>query len=178
MENTLPMLLIAVIAAIYDLRTGKIPNQLILASLILGLAFTYAYKGGDGLIMSIAGFSTGLLLILPGYLLRLTGAGDLKLLPTLGIYGEPVTILVIFAISVITGVLFILFKILRKALRRIIFLYSQQAFIVRALLVSGRFDLLFSGAGAILKQRLPMAPFFAWGCTLFILGQWIFVSGV
>jgi hypothetical protein len=43
--------------------------------------------------------------------------------------------------------------------------------------MTGRFDLLFSGGGAILKQRLPMAPFYALGCTLFIFGQLITAGG-
>jgi prepilin peptidase CpaA len=177
MENTLPMLLVAGVAAIFDLRTGKIPNQLLVASLLFGLAFTFINKGADGLLMSLAGFSLGFLLILPGYLLRFTGAGDLKLLATLGIYGGPATILGVFAIAVIAGAIFILLKILWKALGRVIFLYSRQALIVKALLMTGRFDLLFSGGGAILKQRLPMAPFYALGCTLFIFGQLITAGG-
>jgi prepilin peptidase CpaA len=128
--------------------------------------------------MGLAGFSAGFLLMLPGYLLRFTGAGDLKLLATLGFYGGPVTILGVFALSVITGALFVLFKILWKALGRVIFLSSQQAMIVRALLMTGRFDLLFSGAGAILRQRLPMAPFYALGCTLFIFAQLLQAGGL
>jgi prepilin peptidase CpaA len=177
MENTHAMLLVAIVAAIFDLRIGKIPNQLILASLLFGLAFTSIDSGTDGLLMSLAGFSAGFLVMLPGYLLRFTGAGDLKLLATLGIYGGPVTILSVVAIAVIIGAIFVLSKILLKALRRIIFLSSQQAMIVRALLMTGRFDLLFSGGGAILKQRLPMAPFYALGCTLFILVQSLYASG-
>jgi hypothetical protein len=43
--------------------------------------------------------------------------------------------------------------------------------------MTGRFDLLFSGAGAILRQRLPMAPFYALGCTLFMLGQLLYTGG-
>jgi prepilin peptidase CpaA len=115
--------------------------------------------------------------MLPGYLLRFTGAGDLKLIATLGIFGGPATILGVFALSAITGALFILFKMLWKALGRVFFLSSQQAMIVRALLMTGRFDLLFSGAGAILRQRLPMAPFYALGCTLFMLGQLLYAGG-
>jgi prepilin peptidase CpaA len=177
MENMLPMLLIAAIAAIYDLRTGKIPNQFLVASLLIGLAYAFINKGSEGLVMSLAGVSAGFLLILPGYLFRFTSASDMKLLATLGIFGGPTVILGVFVISAITGALFILFKILRKALGRIIFLSSQQAMIMRALLMTRRFDLLFSGTGEILRQRLPMALFYALGCTLFILGQLLYSVG-
>jgi prepilin peptidase CpaA len=171
MDNTLPMLLVAGIAAVCDLRTGKIPNQLIVVSLLFGLAITFINGGIDGLLMSLAGFSAGFILILPGYLLRFTGAGDLKLLATLGVYGGPDMILGIFIISVIAGALFVLLKIIWRAIYIVIYLYSRQASIVQALLITGRFNLLFSGGGAMLKQRLPMAPFYAMGCTLFIFGQ-------
>ncbi|MCU7923748.1 MAG: A24 family peptidase [Candidatus Thiodiazotropha sp. (ex Dulcina madagascariensis)] len=140
MENTLPMLLVAGVASVCDLRTGKIPNPLILASLLFGLGITFLNRGTDGLLMSLAGFVTGFLLLLPGYLLRFTGAGDLKLLATLGVYGGPGIILGVFTISVIAGAIFIL-------------------------------------GSAVLKQRLPMAPFYALGCTLFILIQLIQADG-
>jgi prepilin peptidase CpaA len=171
MENMLPMLLVAGVAAICDLRTGKIPNYLILTGLISGLAFTFITRGADGLLMGLAGFCAGFLLILPGYLFRFTGAGDLKLLATLGIYSDPATILGVFAISVIAGALFILLKLVWRALHIVFFLSSHRASIVQALLMTGRFDLLFSGGSAILKQRLPMAPFYALGCSLFIFAQ-------
>jgi prepilin peptidase CpaA len=176
MENMLPMLFVAGIAASFDLRTGKIPNALVLGCLISGLVFTLIYRGADGLLMSLAGFGTGLLLTLPGYLLRFTGAGDLKLLATLGIYGGPAVILGVFAISVIAGALFVLLKILLKVLGRIITLSSQQLMTIQALLMTGRFNLLFSEGGTILKQRLPMAPFYALGCTLVILAQLIYAG--
>jgi hypothetical protein len=78
---------------------------------------------------------------------------------------------------VIAGALFILSKIVWRALSLIIFLSSRKAPIVQALLITGRFDLLFSGGGAILKQRLPMAPFYALGCTLLIFAHLINSGG-
>ncbi len=171
MENILPMLLLAGIAMICDLRTGKIPNHLLLVSLLFGLGYTIVINGTSGLLVGLSGFATGFLLLLPGYLLRFTGAGDLKLMAVLGIFGGPVTILWVFALSVIAGALSILLKILWRAVDRIIFLSSLKAPIIQALLMSGRFDVLFFGSGAVLKQRLPMAPFYAMGCLLCLLIQ-------
>ena len=165
------MLLLVGIAAIYDLRTGKIPNPLILTSLLFGIGFTFINSGADRLLMGFAGFGTGFLLLLPGYLLRFTGAGDLKLMAVLGIYGGPVTILWVFALSVVTGALFILLKFLWRAVDRIIFLSSLRSPVIQTLLMTGCFDVRFSGEGAFLKKRLPMAPFYAMGCILFLLIQ-------
>ncbi|MCU7917857.1 MAG: A24 family peptidase [Candidatus Thiodiazotropha sp. (ex Epidulcina cf. delphinae)] len=177
MENTLPMLLVAGVASVCDLRTGKIPNPLILASLLFGLGITFLNRGTDGLLMSLAGFVTGFLLLLPGYLLRFTGAGDLKLLATLGVYGGPGIILGVFIISVIAGAIFILMKIVWRTLDRQNILSWRQTSIVPTLLMTGQFDVLFSKGSAVLKQRLPMAPFYALGCTLFILIQLIQADG-
>jgi prepilin peptidase CpaA len=172
MQNTLPMLLLVSIAAICDVRTGKIPNLLILSSVILGLCFTFLNGGIDGLLIGIAGFGVGFLLVMPGYLLRFTGAGDLKLLASLGILSGPGAILAIFALSVFAGALFILSKLLGR------FLYKQGIFFWRSLSIrsslpntAGLFNERLSTRGSILKQRLPMAPFYALGCALFILLQ-------
>jgi prepilin peptidase CpaA len=171
MENTLPMLLLAGIAAICDVRTGKIPNLLILSSVVLGLCFSSLNEGINGLLISLAGFWVGFLLVLPGYLLRFTGGGDLKLLASLGILSGPSAILVIFALSIITGALFILLKLLWRALYREGLFSWRHLPILHSLLITGQFNTLFSGSASVLKQRLPMAPFYALGCTLFILLQ-------
>jgi prepilin peptidase CpaA len=177
MGITLPMLLLAAVAAVYDLRTGKIPNTLLLAGLVFGLCFTLLNRGADDLLISLAGFGVGFILVLPGYLLRYTGAGDLKLLATLGVYSSPGTILVVFTISVIVSALFILLKILWNVLGRRVFFSSRDAVMPTAQLVPVQFDHRSSRLRPILKARLPMAPFYALGCTLFVLIQLIETGG-
>jgi prepilin peptidase CpaA len=173
MEHTLPMLLVAGVAAIFDLRTGKIPNVLILASTLFGFCFMLINGGVNGLLMSLAGFGTGFLLLLPGYLLRFSGAGDLKLMAALGANGGPGAILGIFALSVITGALFILIKLIWCVLDKHGLFSWRQLSTLNTLLMTGQINVLFSGSSPVLKQRLPMAPFYTLGCALFILIQLI-----
>jgi prepilin peptidase CpaA len=171
------MLLLVAVAAIYDLRTGKIPNPLLLAGLVFGLCFSLLSRGADGLLMSLAGFGVGFVLVLPGYLLRYTGAGDLKLLATLGVYSGPGAILAIFATSVVAGALFVLLKIAWSVLGRGT-LFSRQAEVMPpAQLIPLQSGHRPSGLRPILKQRLPMAPFYALGCTLALLLQLIETGG-
>jgi prepilin peptidase CpaA len=164
MENTLPMLLLVIVAAICDLQSGKIPNPLILAGVTFGLGFAFFNKGTEGLLMALAGFGLGFILLLPGYLLRFTGAGDVKLLATLGSFSGPVLVLEIFAISVVTGALFVLLKILWRAINGSDVFFQRYRLMLQTWLLTRQFIYLPSEQASVLKQRLPMAPFYALGC--------------
>lgn len=166
MENTLPMLLLVFVAAICDLQSGRIPNPLILAGVTFGLGFAFFNKGTEGLLMALAGFGLGFILLLPGYLLRFTGAGDVKLLATLGVFNGPALVLGIFAISVIAGASFVLLKILWKAVKGTDGFFLRYRIMLQTLLLTGQFSYIASGRESVLKQRLPMAPFYALGCLM------------
>jgi prepilin peptidase CpaA len=68
-------------ACVYDVRTRRIPNQIVAALLACGLAFSLlATPGGiRGLGFGLGGLLVGLALWLPSWLFRLLGAGDVKL---------------------------------------------------------------------------------------------------
>jgi prepilin peptidase CpaA len=103
MEQTalLSLTALAVIAAcavVHDLHFRRIPNSIVLAGMTLGLIFqTFApdggrlFSGGSGLGFSSAllGGLTGLGLFMPLYLLRVMGAGDVKLLAMIGVWLGP-----------------------------------------------------------------------------------------
>jgi prepilin peptidase CpaA len=177
MGSTLLMLLLVAVAAICDLCSRKIPNSLIIAGLVIGLGVAYLDSGTDGLVMSLAGFGVGFILVLPGFLLRFTGAGDLKLLATLGIYSGPVTILMIFAASVVIGAVFILSNILWRVLARRDFFCWQYTALPQAEQIPTCTEHRLSERHSMLKQRLPMAPFYALGCSSIFIIQ-LFEKGV
>jgi prepilin peptidase CpaA len=165
------MLVLAAIAAICDLRNGKIPNRLILAGLAFGLCWSYLNGGAEGLLRGVAGFGVGFVLLLPGYLLRFTGAGDLKLLATLGLLSGPGTILVIFVSSVVVGALFILLSIVWRVLARWFVFFRPDLPLPSSQPIPVRSEHARPRREPVVKQRLPMAPFYALGCTLFFLIQ-------
>lgn len=69
-----------VAACVSDLRTRRIPNVLVLAIALTGLGVGMAFEGplqGGG--RAIMGLGAGLALWLPFWLLRMMGAGDVKL---------------------------------------------------------------------------------------------------
>jgi prepilin peptidase CpaA len=77
-------LAVAIIAAAWDLRTRRIPNILTFGGALAAFA-VHGYVGGwQGLGLSLAGWAVGLALFLPFFVLGGMGAGDVKLLATVG----------------------------------------------------------------------------------------------
>lgn len=67
-------------AAMWDVRTRRIPNALVACAALLGAVFAVARLGVvDGLVLSLSGFALGLVIWLPAWLAGMIGAGDVKL---------------------------------------------------------------------------------------------------
>lgn len=81
-------------ASISDVRRRRIPNALVLYGMALGLCFQVLAPAGTGLFpgseaglkAGLLGGLTGLALFLPLYVLRIMGAGDVKLLAMTGVW--------------------------------------------------------------------------------------------
>jgi prepilin peptidase CpaA len=75
---------LAGIGAAIDIRTRRIPNALTFGGAAAALGYFALTNGWSGLGNSAAGWSTGLGLFLPIFLLGGMGAGDVKLLGAVG----------------------------------------------------------------------------------------------
>jgi prepilin peptidase CpaA len=97
---------LAVLAGWRDFRTRRIPNWLTLSGFSIGLA-TNALEGGwAGAKASLVGAGIGLLVLLPVVLLRGLGAGDWKLMGSLGaIVGSKEILQLLFVAVILAGVL-------------------------------------------------------------------------
>jgi prepilin peptidase CpaA len=95
-------LVIASIACWTDLRTRRIPNVLTLCAAGAGVAF-HAFVSGNGPLLALAGWLTGVLLFAPLFMLRGMGAGDLKLLAAFGAWLGPLMVLRIGLWSAVAG---------------------------------------------------------------------------
>jgi prepilin peptidase CpaA len=93
MYQAVSVLLLLAFAVYFDVRWRRIPNALTATAIIAGIVGNALSFGTTGVLLSIAGFLVGGLLLLAPVALRWWGAGDLKLFAALGAIGGPAFIL-------------------------------------------------------------------------------------
>lgn len=103
-----------VLAALIDLRSRRIPNGLTAA--MTGIGVGLAVSGAAGLSVggALAGLALGLLLMMPGYAMGATGAGDVKLMGAVGALVGPAGVLLAFLCTSIAGGLLAIGVALRR----------------------------------------------------------------
>jgi prepilin peptidase CpaA len=92
-----------VAATVIDLRTRRIPNVLTASMTGVGIAMGLTGLGNISVGMAIGGFVVGLLLMLPGYMLGATGAGDVKLMAAIGTLLGPALVVSAFLFTAVAG---------------------------------------------------------------------------
>lgn len=80
---------LAIVAAVGDVRTGRVPNALTFGAAAVGFVFSVVHAGLGGLGPSILGYLVGFVLFLPLFAVRGMGAGDVKLLAAFGAWLGP-----------------------------------------------------------------------------------------
>lgn len=109
----------AALAAIWDLRTQRIPNWMTFPAALLGLAINAALGGLSGLGQSALGILLGLALLIVPFALGGMGAGDVKMLAAVGAFGGPAFVWRTFLMgSVAGGLISIGFILLRSRVDR------------------------------------------------------------
>jgi prepilin peptidase CpaA len=110
---------VALTAGIWDLRTRRIPNWLVLTGLLLGFLLNGFLFYGQGVLRAAGGMGLALLIYLPMYMLRGMGGGDVKLMAALGAIAGWRLWLVIFIVSAILGgVMAVILTLAKGRLRR------------------------------------------------------------
>lgn len=171
----LPLALVLGTAVASDISTRRIPNRLILAGLAAGIACNLWSVRGIGAAGALLGAASGLALMLPGYALRVLGAGDAKLMAAVGAFLGPLPVLGAVLLTFAAGGVLSLAAALRShALPRVL----ANLRLIGWMIVSSR------GSGLSLQDvpttgRLPYAVAIAAGSTLQLWladsGGWPFV---
>ena len=105
------------VATVIDVKSRRIPNVLTASMIGLGIGLSAAGASGISAPASILGFFLGLLLMMPGYALGATGAGDVKLMAAVGAIVGPALVIPAFLFTAIAGgVLAIIVAARRKRL--------------------------------------------------------------
>lgn len=112
------LLMPVLIRAVYtDIKSGKIENRLMLASVIGGLVIDYCMGGSTYVLMGLkmALVMTGALFVL--FLIKGLGAGDIKLLSSIGIFMPEQIVKITVAAFIIAGLLSvckIMYRVIKK----------------------------------------------------------------
>lgn len=113
-------LLLLFVAVWQDYRGYCIKNSLVFSGALLGILLNTFLPTGIGLLESFVGWGIGLLLLLPLYLLRMMGAGDVKLMAMVGAFVGSSNIFGVFLYTLIAGgVLALVVSLQRGVLRRL-----------------------------------------------------------
>lgn len=125
------ILLLLVAGVVNDLRSKKVRNQIVIAGFVIGLIFVTATQGLSGLFIGFLSFLTALAAVLPLYLLRVIGGGDVKLLLAASVLMDWKTVLItVFASMIwgsVLGVLQVVLKGRGKAFAHNMFALANRA---------------------------------------------------
>jgi prepilin peptidase CpaA len=167
----LAFLLVALVvpAALYDIRSRRIPNWLTLAGIVAGIAVNAILTpGGWG--PSLLGAALGFGAYFPFYLVRGMGAGDVKLMAAVGAVSGPTFWLHIFvATGVLGGIFAIVFVIGRKQFQRtlanLMFMLGELASFRPPYARDEQLDVKNPD-----MLRMPHGAIIALGCLVFLSG--------
>ena len=107
-SETLVLLIVAsatAAAAVIDLRTRRVPNAFTLPLAVCGVLLGAVGWGTAGVGGALLGWTVGLLLMLPGYLIGATGGGDVKLFAAVGAFLGPSLMVIALVHTAIAGAL-------------------------------------------------------------------------
>ncbi len=159
-----------VFAVIEDIQHHRVSNRQLFWMVCLGVALNALGPQGSGALggrMALFGGLVGLVLLLPFYLLRAFGAGDIKLMAALGTFFGPVEILSSTLSVLLFGGLFAVLRLLwihktRHALANISGLLSS--------LTTGNEPAMDPSTKSV--ERMPFVPAIAVGSLVYGFWRW------
>ena len=157
-KEAILLLLLTVLSALYDLKQERIPNRLLLAGFFAALLCR-------GVSFSLfAGLFLPLCLLGPFFLLRMIGAGDIKLLCVIGAFAGPEGILSVLLVSFLCGGLLSALLLARRGNLRERFRFLTQTLMTG--LRTGRVQpyLQMTEAAGKLHLAVPILAGVVWYC--------------
>lgn len=111
--NLLLLIPLAAVVSYYDVRYRRIPNALVVATLISGLTINLAFGGLKGAIASISGCGLAFVLMFVLHVFGAMGAGDVKLFAAIGSVTGAYLVLPTFFLVMMTGLVLAVYSMVR-----------------------------------------------------------------
>ncbi|MDQ1314210.1 MAG: prepilin peptidase CpaA [Pseudomonadota bacterium] len=109
------------VAAWHDIKDHRIPNPLVVAGALAGVFQHARMDGWHGLAFGAEGIAVGFAVLLPFYVMRMLGAGDVKLMAMVGAFLGPWGVLgALLATFLAGGVLALGVALRAKAMTRLV----------------------------------------------------------
>jgi prepilin peptidase CpaA len=105
---------LVVCACVVDVRTHRIPNRLVVSGAILGFLSQVLMPGQGEWASSLGGMAIGMAVLIPMYVLRAMGAGDVKMMGMVGAFVGPTGVLAVALLTFLAGGVLALAYALRK----------------------------------------------------------------
>jgi prepilin peptidase CpaA len=97
---------LAITITYMDIRYRRIPNKLVLATLLVGLIVNTVFGGSQGLLLSVGGFALAFAVMFFFHVFGTLGAGDVKLFAAIGaVIGVSSVLPTLLLVALIGGVL-------------------------------------------------------------------------
>jgi prepilin peptidase CpaA len=126
------LLIVTLLICCYtDLRSNKIYNDVLIPAVVVAFVLSYINGGLDGCFNSLKGLLLGIALLLIPFARGGIGAGDVKLLGTIGAFKGPEFVLTTFLAGAITGGIFAILMLVKQGrlmitLKKIYFLFLNK----------------------------------------------------
>lgn len=160
------------VAGVTDYRTMRIPNWLTVAGILVGLISSTlsAARPLDGFLGALAGMAVGFAVLLPLYMVRVMGAGDVKLMAAVGAFlGLPAILYAVLFTFIVGGIAAVAFAITHRVSRRMAENVGAIAMSMTLAAMTG------TSPAASLKHasvgRLPYAISIGIGTALYVIAK-------
>jgi prepilin peptidase CpaA len=158
-------LILVWVAACWDLRQRRIPNWLTFGGAAFGIVLHGGLAGIGGVAAATAGLAVGLGILLPGFLLRTTGAGDAKLMAAAGSLLGPQGALLAGLAGIAAGGIIAAAVALSSYAGAGAPPWARYGLMLRTLVHTGRAAYIPPAEGEVMGRRFPFAVPIALGVT-------------
>lgn len=111
--NEILLLTLCGAAAVYDIKTLKVPNYITFSGIAGGIAVHLLPEGPSSLGQVILGMAVPVLLFLPLFLSSMIGAGDIKLFMAAGCFLGPYRVINVMILSILAAGIASIVRLLR-----------------------------------------------------------------